>query len=357
MSMLREYLTRRLVFENHPALEQSRCLNRLQTRKSCTVCREVCPQGVFAGDAPDWTRCDGCGVCAARCPSRAIRPAALFSERVLALAARPGTGTVLRCARREDAADLSVPCLAALPWELLALLALDGSLYLLSGACADCPRLPLLVHWEETLAELWTALGEERFVQCVHLLPESGKAPPEGLSRREAFSRWFSRSRAAAAGLLPEDASLTPDGMLSRRLLAWRLKQRGAAAPALTLPLPQFTGACNGCGLCARLCPSQALHRLRGAPEDSDRQIGVWHLAVIPWRCTDCGLCETVCPRTGLRLEAQKVDLLTPRVHTVQGTACTRCGQPADGEADGLCPACRAETAVPAFFSGEKVLF
>jgi len=357
MSMLRDYLTRRLVFENHPALEETRCLNRLQTRSPCSVCRELCPQGVFDAGTPDWTRCDGCGVCAARCPSRAIRPAAMVSEKILALAARTRTATVIRCARREDAADLSVPCLAALPWELLARLALDGTLTVLEGPCADCPRRPLQVHWEKTLTELRTALGAERAASLLRLVSAQESAPPQGLSRREAFSRLLSGSRAAAAGILPEDRSLTPDGMLSRRLLAWRLKQQGAEAPALTLPLPQFRAACNGCGLCTRLCPSEALHRLSGAGDGGAERSGVWHMAVIPWRCTGCDLCASACPRGGLELEARCVDLLTPQVHTVHGAACSRCGQPADGEADGLCAACRAETGTPAFLRREKALF
>ena len=354
MSVLRDYLTRRLVFENHPALESARCLNRLQTRNECRACREVCPCGVFDGAEPDWTRCDGCGVCAAACPARAIRPAAQFSARVLELVRNMRDRTVLACSRCAETADLKAPCLAALPWELLALLAMEGEVAVLPAPCAGCPRQDLLAHWEETLSSLRRALGAERFAAHVRILSDTSDAPSEGLSRREAFGRLFSRSRSAAAGLLPDDAALTPDGMLCRRLLAWRWKQRGTETEPLTLSLPTFTDSCNGCGVCTRLCSSEALHRLSGEAEDGSERTAkdVWHMAVIPWRCTGCGLCETACPREGLRMEAQPADLLTPLVHTVRGAACIRCGQPADGGQDGLCAACRAETGTPAFLRG-----
>lgn len=346
MSILRDYLLEKLVFENHPALDNSMCIDQIQSRTGCKVCRAVCPRGVFDTEEPDWSLCDGCGVCAARCPSRAIRPSALLSEKLLELAGQEKPNEVLCCDQQEAAADLKVPCLAALPWEYLAFLSLHGHLTLVRVGCEDCPRKALSEELEKSLTELRQWMGEARFSEAVTVLRSPDETIPTRLSsRREAVSQLFSRSKSFAAALLPQAEELTPDGMLSRRLLAHRLKQMGERAPAVTQALPRFTERCDACGVCIKLCPTGALHRI-----DGERQEGraVWHMALIPWRCTDCGLCRAACPKGGIERYVRAASMTMPLIHKVVGQFCRRCGSPSGTQE--LCDACRAEMNRPVEF-------
>lgn len=346
MSILQNYLMDKLVFENHPAIDASMCADRIQTRTGCQVCRAVCPQGVFEDGAPDWSLCDGCGVCAARCPTRAMRPTSLLSEKLLDLAGQETVDAVLSCERQEGSADLKAPCLAALPWEYLAFLTLRGHLTLLCSGCADCPRRTLAVEFEKTLTELRVWMGAERFSERVTVLRTRGEAAPTRLSsRREAVSRLFTRSKSFAAALLPQAEELMPDGMLARRLLFHSLKRMASDAPVSSQNLPQFTEFCDACGVCVKLCPTKALHRLDG--ERQERR-AVWHMALIPWRCTDCGLCIAACPKGGLTRESRTATITQPLIHSVSGQYCRRCGSPAGAEE--LCDACRAEMNRPVEF-------
>lgn len=50
-------------------------------------------------------------------------------------------------------------------------------------------------------------------------------------------------------------------------------------------------GKCNGCGLCVRHCPHQALSMIGGRPVVS-----------APDSCDYCGICQDICPTTAINL-------------------------------------------------------
>lgn len=342
MALLKDYLARKLLDEDHPTLDEGRCLSCLRGEGACTVCRSVCPLGVFDGGEPDWSRCDGCGACWAACPSRALRPAALMAGAILEACTRVRGDVVLSCARREGEASLRLPCLAALPWEICAFFALDGRVSLACGACERCPQAPLYRRWlERELPRVRDCLGEdyaERAALCAGEAP-----PPPGLSRREVFSLLTSKSKATLSSLLPASKDLSPDGSLGRQLLAHRLRQMGETAPACRYLLPAFAPGCTACALCAKLCPGGALHRVEGEEADAEK---TWYMAVIPWRCTGCGLCRDACPHGGIRtLEPHwSADPSRPVVYPVSAAVCPRCGEPMEPGESKLCARCQGET-------------
>ena len=349
----------------HPAYAPEACVNRRQRRYACTVCSAVCPRGVFslkAGEGVKWDRCVDCGLCVNACPSRCFAPSPSSRRRYTEdLDLRQ---PVIFACREEDAPGARrVRCLAGVPWELLALLAMPTELVLYTGACASCEREDWPGHVQEQLALLRDFLGEERFGRQVHVLTEGRFEPPAPaeepeeeeklLSRREMFAGVRQRMAKglvkAAAARLPQLADEDPDGMQYRRALAEAVlaeqkraledPEAGEKAPDYGVRLPRFTVKCYGCGICEKLCPQKALEI---GPEQNGRRL----VYITPWKCAGCELCAKTCPHGGIAgMHTVRVPKLTKlALVRVSGGSCERCGTPVPpGSEPMLCPACAAK--------------
>lgn len=333
MSVLGNYLANRLLFEEHPVLEEEACLNHKQSRFLCRACVEVCSNGVFDKSPPDWSRCSGCNFCVSVCPARCLRPSARLFNRFLEVWSQPGETVLIGCEHTEAAAGWTIPCLASLPWEGVALLALDKAVSLDCHSCIRCPdsRTALWDDWQQHLRDHCGPL----MGTSIDALEEDRPQEP-AFSRREMFSAFAAKSQRMLAELLPEN--LPPDGLLYRRLLIRRLRQKAEGTAVPLWAVSSFCSACKACGICVKLCPHRARHRRDG---DSQGLQKTWYMAVIPWRCTGCGLCESVCPHKGTASGFVFVsNPETPQIHMVAGPACQQCGEPLmDGESR-VCTRC-----------------
>ena len=342
MSFWQSWLAKKLIFENHPALDESRCRNTRQTKQSCTHCRTICSSGVFDSGTPDWNRCSNCGLCVAACPSRALTPSSIWTSDALDHYSQNADSITISCHAQRTAADWKLPCLAALPWELAALFALKGRVTLCTAACQNCETWntepPVCKeHIQQLFTTLETFLGSERFQQSV-ASDNTSSSRVRQFSRREAFSFFAVKSKTAAGSLMPDLDSIVPDGFFWRRLLADR-------AHTCTMLLPSFTQNCSACGRCTRLCPGDALHRVQDETNPS-----IWYMGLIPWRCTGCGLCETVCPYSGITAPhpAVQESIRKPVLHKIHAGVCNRCGEPVYPPDDSsLCTGCLAEQRTP----------
>ncbi len=338
--MWKQYLAQKLIDDNHPTRAESKCLNTLQTKHPCTVCQGLCPYGVFDKADPSWESCDNCGVCAAACPTRCLSPGALHSSSLLELCRRTHEDVFLGCSQYGGASDAILPCLASFPWELIVFFALQGQVSLLCGNCETCEKKVLFVQLEHSLQQVRTFLGDDLFQDRVLPPSQVSEKPPRRFSRREAFSLLFSKTKSTVGGLLPASADLIPDGTIWRQLLVHRLHGMDPSGQ-FHWTLPMFTDICSGCGICVRLCPVQALHRVQDPQEST-----LWHMAMIPWRCTGCDLCVQACPVEGLTPSSPTPleDPVQPLLYKVSAAACSRCGTPLDEtDPSGLCSRCRGE--------------
>ena len=82
-----------------PKLFGERCVHALSATASCKACVDVCPEDAWLLDDEalglDTERCDGCGLCAAACPERAIvsrHEPAVWIGPDEAAASRPASG-------------------------------------------------------------------------------------------------------------------------------------------------------------------------------------------------------------------------------------------------------------------------
>ncbi|MCL1791014.1 MAG: 4Fe-4S dicluster domain-containing protein [Peptococcaceae bacterium] len=360
MPKLQKYVINKLLFENTPELVRNQCLNSLQSKYPCTLCQEVCPSGAIVDGTLDPAVCIGCNSCVAVCPSQCLRPSKKFMAHMLEVLEQDKDHWVISCERQDYPADLKLSCLGSLPWEIMALLSLQGELSPIQKDCAKCPRKEHLHQWELSVEKLRAFWGEDTFAEKIHVCSEDTPVPHQTLSRREAFTFLLTKFKnKTMSSLVLDDKSLDPDGSVYRQILVYRLLQLQNSSDPLASSwiFPTFTSTCTACGICVKICPRQALHRLEAAEHQPGTK--TWYMAVVPWRCTNCGLCQRVCPRNGLGDCTYKrtQDPSRPSVTTITAPFCRRCGEPMPGETgpvlgetgpvfgetDDICMFCKAE--------------
>ncbi|HBY93632.1 MAG TPA: hypothetical protein DEP84_06625, partial [Chloroflexi bacterium] len=315
-------------------------------------------------------RCVACGLCLQRCPvdvfTQRAAPEATLAQTVAAL---PDEAVALVCSRHDDPATTVAPvstvvrhsrCLASL--SVAALLELsDGgkrTLWLDDSPCAGCPlhRARQISAETATVANrLLHAFGRSPAVHTHLDRPDNLADRPArvrviagdqpAVSRRDLFSAFGQLTRQTATRAIAESMpSPTPSGAVpinqrlpqrlprSRARLSQQLVRLGTPTGARVategLPYAAVTvdaTACSACGLCARFCPTGALHYLA-----EGSQFALSFQAAV---CIDCGICARACPENAVHFapELAAPALLSPSTEPLVAgrlRACEVCGEP-----------------------------
>lgn len=340
MGLVTESLLDTDALSSRPTLRTELCLNRMQRRWSCSRCAEICPHGVFplkSGDALRWDFCTDCNLCVSACPTRALLPSAP-ERRIWAELPAPEGPIRIGCRKEEKRCDARVGCLAAIPWELLAALALRNGVVLSMEQCVFCDRAECKELLQDNIQRVKNLIGEDRCGALLRLtdgeteipLPAGAAAEEKAVTRRELFSgirRRLGKSLASAAEkrlpfLSHEDAEPLGYRLLLSETVNAELRQevRGTC-PDYGVSLPRFNTNCFGCGICEKICPHRALSIQR-------EEGGTRLISIEAKRCTGCLLCVRLCPHGGLDgLEPIRVPHLEklPLVR-VKSLSCERCG-------------------------------
>ena len=303
----------------------------------CGLCVDACPVDAIepAGRVPrvQKDRCIGCAACVTACPVEgAVRlPGADlvgFEAQIQALfETEPEAGLLVACRgappipqQRLPGAWLSleVPCLSIVTpgWALQAM-RVGARAVTFRGCGGTCgARAPERMEPRTAFArDALSAVGIEHSEERIRLLlPEDdgtdvdAEAPaPEALAPvGEAVDRVRLREPAATASFLAGGTGA--------------LRSEGSPLGVLTIR----TDGCTMCGLCAKVCPTEAFRFDEGhvaATLDLDRD-----------RCIGCGHCVAICPEKVLDVERGVDPGVLGRgpvsVKRSAMTRCRRCGEP-----------------------------
>lgn len=292
------------------ALRRELCLRSFSPRASCQRCAKSCPLGgiEITGEGPEIIDCNRCGLCAAVCPTGALRDPertpAFFLVRGREIL-KTYKEVVFFCFRspyrikQEKAGNLIfVPCLGALPPEVLLALAVEGKITLIlpKEGCRGCTLEKgqeiyegsfSLVH---KMLEALDLSSEKIRLTSEIPLPQVRSAHSGGIEaamgRRELFAALF---RSLKGGVREEKEEQVKIPATRREILHQTLArmEREGGLPQKNRDWPQaglkVAGPCYFCNVCSRLCPAGALI------------LQEERLLFNPSLCLSCGLCLDVC--------------------------------------------------------------
>lgn len=275
------------------SIDSDRCLNYNYRKTDCRRCQDICPRNCWdENDNPLLDRCDGCGLCQAACPVDAI---AVEGQSVAAwteLLAMADTGLHLSCEKFGTGpwsclGFLNARDLVALAWRKAEQGPVD--LFLYTSRCQEC-RPAVAWHLEGEVAKANRFLA--RF-EAGQILPSDEPQPSDRdqktVDRRSFFRSLLSTGLETARYVMWPEEAVRPLGKAKWR--AGLLRNR--VSELLSEEQQVFTGLtisadCIACGLCAKICPVQAM-----VAEETATTLMLSHQPLV---CTDCGLCVEYCP-------------------------------------------------------------
>ena len=288
-----------------PRYTESRCLLYKNSVGGCDRCYQVCPHGAVRLEGfrveLDEVLCTGCGLCTGVCPGVALEyPLGAIQEALIR-----GKGQI-RCSKAEGKGE-EVLCLGRLTPGLLAEAGSRfGKVVLARGDCATC-RIggPSVPEHLERMAE------EARRYHPVEVEVVEGPLPGEPVGRRELFQALLGSARRAAAEMVPEPPLPTPE---EEKSLPTELRLRLVAArraSEVRWPRIRVEEGCTLCPVCANVCPTEAVRRVREGEE--------YVLLLKVEACTGCGACVESCPPRVIRLEEAPKEELYQEVELFRG--------------------------------------
>lgn len=338
----------------YPRLRHAVCLRVRYGSQYCKGCVDACPHDALTlapdDSLPRLNRlfCTSCGQCAATCPveawnfvlieqppniadgtekghdpqpnGREVSPLEIeISCRRAQTAPQNDSAEAESCTPNDQSTRVTIPCVLGMSGGQVAAYqsSAETTVWLQVGDCLSCPD----GRQEEQRQRPYLLAT---FIPRVHvrvkkMAPTSGSdsaaTAPSWAEARVSRKLLLGTAAAALAGafvarvspgqskiLRTEESDLTlswhREIFLTSLVREGTVKGSDARLAGLNSLTVTDEGVCDGCGLCVRSCPTEAL-----AFRDST-------LELLPERCVGCGVCIVRCPQ-GVLANADRVDLST----------------------------------------------
>ncbi|XFO65061.1 NAD(P)H-quinone oxidoreductase subunit I, chloroplastic [Sporomusa silvacetica DSM 10669] len=297
-------------------------MNTRYKKMACQRCRQVCPAGCISDAFEfDLSHCIECGLCLSSCPAEAIAGDGYSGKVLEAMLTADDSLLCLSCSLQDK--QSSWPCLGFLDARLLLALVYSGKnsnrrVVVNNCSCSGCKR-KVADYLGKILISVNQILSLAGKYQIVHGNAVSNFKPKEKVVSRRGFIRCLvGEAISVFSAVVIADSIPKP---LPRQ--EFFIKYTEALAVSGMRPTGIFSGIaigekCRACGLCARICPQQAI-----AVEDNGGVVDFYHNA---FKCTGCGVCLTNCPWGAIAL-GSAYSLTLFRVATCSLPRCLECGK------------------------------
>jgi ferredoxin len=335
-------------------LDTTCCLHTQDRYSTCKTCFDICPVGAIQPGKPptlNLDKCQTCLACLPVCPTGAFQADDAVNG-LLTCISRIETNRIELVCEQQKNAELGDEtgtalrikgCLAGLGsgvYLMLVALGIERIIVRLD-ACSNCEWANLRKQVELQVSQARQLLGmwgkSESLVcwsECMTNMPRSlwdAANPP--LTRRDLFRMAAQQGKIAMARAM-ENKSANQEknpGYNRRRLLG---VVEHLAAPCVETPMQlhdfgfaslTVSDICTACGVCANVCPTQALHLEKVADDSS------FALMFSARECIGCEACEHVCAPAAITIDHApffdqifgKAEALA--VHTGKLRRCSRC--------------------------------
>jgi len=282
------------------------CLINRHTGYDCAACADSCPTGAISlkhGINIATDKCTGCGVCVNTCPTEVFHLADVSYEQWLNDALKKTKDqSKLRivCERATSTAtDLVVPCIGWLNECLLVALGIlhpAGYLEIDTSPCRTCRQNKNVKIVKKNIQCARQILKGVRKPFKIRLCDKSN-TPTIPRVRRQF--KGFARKLKGKLQILRQDdrqSVVEKRDILARALSETKIVSRVSLSWHNYGNIKLLSEYCNGCGFCARICPTHALNLITAKKEVS--------LQFDVYRCINCGLCTELCPEEVIKLRA-----------------------------------------------------
>lgn len=337
-SFISRYMIDQVLNPRVPKVKSGRCLDSLQKKYKCEKCIKICPKGAitFKEDIyVDIDKCDNCNLCVSVCPSGSLIPTYESLEK-LYNSFQGKKEVSISCHEIEMETDLKVNCIAAIPWEALAYVAVEEKLRISIKKCRECKKEMLAKEVFNTLEKLRKFLGEDKYLKNVIFIEDPKDIPIREYTRRDLLKLWGHESRRMVNFVLPKESNKNKNSRIYKSFLIKKVEEITEERNNIVFKWPtiKVNEKCWGCGICSKVCPQSAI---KVTKENNKGEFQHYYTL-----CTHCGLCEKICSEGAIEMLVKEEEI-TNSINSshINITTCSICGDAIKNNGEEKCIVCK----------------